>query len=138
MLADRRKTFETRINDRQGGFNVGDTLVLREYDRATQIYTDKPPLIAQVTSLLDDPELCKTGFVTMSIRVFDWWESPRRHSLHDRINQDGSGRYIAPALLEELQSMEAELMSRRADDSRPGFVVPESQAPVYERGSVEL
>jgi hypothetical protein len=38
-IREGRKTYELRRNDR--GFEVGDTLVLREYKPETELYTDR-------------------------------------------------------------------------------------------------
>lgn len=59
------KKFEVRYNDRD--FQVGDTLVLKEYDAMTCKYSGNS-IYRRVTYLLDDPELVKPGFVVLGIK----------------------------------------------------------------------
>lgn len=60
-----KKKFEIRKNDRD--YKVGDTLVLNEIDEEGKP-TGKTA-IAKVTYILDTPEFCKEGYVTMSISL---------------------------------------------------------------------
>jgi len=55
------KPFEIRRDDRP--YKEGDFLALNEYDGD---YTGRSMLV-QVTYVLDDPQYCKDGFVTMGI-----------------------------------------------------------------------
>lgn len=67
-LVEKRKTFEARKNDR--GFEVGDRLLLCEYDPEA-----KPPrepytgssIMFDVTYVLDDPAYCAPGVVIMGL-----------------------------------------------------------------------
>lgn len=61
------KTFEVRRNDRN--FQVGDTLLLREWDPETEDYTGRK-LEVQVTYMTDvaDMGVLKEGYVIMGIR----------------------------------------------------------------------
>ena len=63
-IADGRKTFEVRYNDR--GFHVNDTLRLMEH--TGEEYTGRV-LEAEVTYLLDDKNYCKEGYVVMAIKL---------------------------------------------------------------------
>ena len=58
-----KKTFEVRRDDR--GFEVGDVLVLREYDPTTG-YTGAR-LAARVTYILRDERYVKEGYAVMAI-----------------------------------------------------------------------
>lgn len=57
------KTFEIRENDR--GFSVGDTLVLKEYDPDTRVYSGREVrrVVTYMTSMHQ-----KYGFVVMGLR----------------------------------------------------------------------
>lgn len=59
---DGRKTFDIRINDRD--FEVGDTLVLREYDPETNTYSGRS-IIRRVTYVTDWNQ--KLGYVVMGL-----------------------------------------------------------------------
>ena len=59
-----KKTFEVRKNDRN--FKVGDFLALNELDEAGK-ETGKCALF-RVEYILDEPEYCKEGYVTLSIK----------------------------------------------------------------------
>jgi len=61
----RLKPFEVRKNDRD--FNVGDVLILQEYDHVNKKYTgwELPPL--EVIYMLNNPEFCKEGYVILGI-----------------------------------------------------------------------
>lgn len=66
-----RKTAELRRNDRN--FQVGDTLVLREWDTDGEpagYYTDAY-VLAKVTHVLDFPEALQPGYVMLSFQVLD-------------------------------------------------------------------
>ncbi|MDQ6418688.1 DUF3850 domain-containing protein [Paenibacillus sp. LHD-117] len=58
------KKFEVRRNDR--GYQVGDRLLLKEWNPEFQEYTGVM-VFKRVTYILDDPALCKSGFVVMAI-----------------------------------------------------------------------
>lgn len=62
-VADGSKTFEIRKNDR--GYEVGDVLILREYDDAEN-YTGKR-LVVDVTYVTDYQQ--RDGYVVMSIAL---------------------------------------------------------------------
>ena len=63
-IADGRKNFEVRFNDR--GFQEYDMLHLQEY--AGDEYTGRC-IDAEVTYVLDDADFCKEGFVVMALKV---------------------------------------------------------------------
>ncbi len=58
-----KKKFEVRRADRP--FHVGDLLALNEYDSETQEYSGRS-CILKIEYILDDPEYCKSGYVTIS------------------------------------------------------------------------
>ena len=60
------KTFEVRRNDRN--YRRYDILHLQEF--AGDEYTGRT-IDAEVTYLLNDPELCKDGFVIMALKVIN-------------------------------------------------------------------
>lgn len=62
-VISKEKTFEIRYDDRN--FQVGDVLVLREYEG---YYTGRT-VIAKVTYVLSDFEGLKEGYVVMSIKL---------------------------------------------------------------------
>lgn len=70
------KLFEIRKNDRP--YKVGDFLALNEYDG--EAYTGRCS-IAVIIYILDDPEYCKTGYVTLGIM-------PCNVSSHERIQPE--------------------------------------------------
>lgn len=61
------KTFEIRRDDR-GGFNVGDILILAEWD--TMQYTGRAGTF-RVTFVTDYKQ--QEGYVVMGIRPLSWW-----------------------------------------------------------------
>lgn len=64
-LVNGTKTFEARKDDR--GFEVGDTLWLREYDNAIDMYTGRA-MYRCVTHLLRGPSHgIESGYVVMSL-----------------------------------------------------------------------
>ena len=63
-MIEGRKTFEIRKNDR--GFCVGDFLALNEVFEGA--YTGRS-VLALVRYIIDEPEYCKDGFVTMGIKL---------------------------------------------------------------------
>lgn len=79
-VAEGRKTFEVRRNDRR--FWFADTLWLREYnpsgvDKALERnpYTGRE-CRATITYVLDSPEYCKDGFVILGLRLDSLDSSP--------------------------------------------------------------
>lgn len=64
QIVDGSKTFEVRKDDRD--YQTGDYLALNEVCEGE--YTGFSMLV-MVTSLLNDPKFCKSGFVIMSIRL---------------------------------------------------------------------
>jgi len=66
-LTSGRKTFEVRKDDR--GFNVGDTLILKEWQPMLERYTGKE-LVVTVTYLLPGGVFgIEPGYVVMSISI---------------------------------------------------------------------
>lgn len=64
-IVDGTKTFEVRKNDRS--FNVGDRLLLQEFDPETKSYTGEE-WTGEITYYMDEPEFCKKGFVVLGIK----------------------------------------------------------------------
>jgi hypothetical protein len=64
-VADGRKTFELRLNDRP--YAVGDTLLLQEYEPLEHAYTGRA-LRVLVTHILRGGEWLTPGYVCMSIK----------------------------------------------------------------------
>jgi len=58
------KTFEVRKNDRN--YQVGDTLILKEWDHTKEVYTGQK-LRVEVTYILSDPQYVAKGFVILAI-----------------------------------------------------------------------
>lgn len=74
-VRDGFKTFEVRKNDRD--FNVGNTVVLLEFDPVVNDYTRSQPVIKYVSYVLKGgqhdigPDTCVLGFVS------DWRDLPK-------------------------------------------------------------
>jgi Domain of unknown function (DUF3850) len=67
-VLDGKKTFEVRLNDRN--YQVGDELLLKEYDPITKEYTGKVSKLYEITYILDDSFLAlKPKYVVFSFRV---------------------------------------------------------------------
>lgn len=64
-IVDGVKTFEVRKNDRP--FNVGDRLLLQEYNPGTATYTGQE-WNGEITYILDNPDYCKKNFVVLGIK----------------------------------------------------------------------
>ena len=82
QIFDGSKTFEVRKDDRD--YQTGDYLALNEVCEGE--YTGFSMLV-RVTSLLNDPKFCKSGFVIMSIqsyRVEPAYSTDRGRILHRR------------------------------------------------------
>lgn len=63
----RLKTFEVRKNDRN--FQVGDILLLKEYDQETETFTDRV-VAARAHHILEGGQFgIEPGYVVMSIEV---------------------------------------------------------------------
>lgn len=60
-----RKQFEVRFNDDRN-FQIGDYLVLREYDTEKQCYTGAV-VTAEVGYILNNPIYCKDGYVVLQL-----------------------------------------------------------------------
>lgn len=66
-VADGTKTFEIRKNDRK--FNVGDTVILKEWDNIE--YSGRE-IAAKITYILDDKFIgLAEGYVAFSIKMYD-------------------------------------------------------------------
>lgn len=63
-VIENKKTFEVRKNDRD--FHVGDFLALNEMFEGA--YTGRS-VLTLVRYILDEPEYCKDGFITMGIKL---------------------------------------------------------------------
>lgn len=59
------KQFEVRKNDRN--FEVGDTLILEEFDPIKQVKTGAW-IPEEITYKLDDPQFVKEGFVILGMK----------------------------------------------------------------------
>lgn len=64
-IVDGTKTFEIRKNDRL--FKVGDKLLLQEYLPKEDKYSGQE-WEGIITYILDNPDYCKKGFITMGIK----------------------------------------------------------------------
>lgn len=62
-----KKRFDIRFNDRD--FQVGDILILQEFDPKTCEYTHSPDITALVTYVLSGPPFLPPDYVCMSINV---------------------------------------------------------------------
>lgn len=62
-----KKKFEMRFNDRN--YQVGEILVLQEFDRIVGNYTSSPDLIVLVTYALTVKPFVPDGYICMSINV---------------------------------------------------------------------
>lgn len=65
LVDERQKNFEVRKNDRE--FQVGDTLVLREFDPIVGKFTGRS-CMREITYILDKPDFVKEGHVILSIK----------------------------------------------------------------------
>jgi hypothetical protein len=71
---DGMKTFEIRINDREGGFHVGDLLYLREWSPETKEYSGREAYFRVLYVLGADqhcavsPVAINPGYVVMGIK----------------------------------------------------------------------
>lgn len=74
-----KKTFEYRKDDR-GGFNVGDILILQEYDPEKEMYREGV-LIRRVTLVVKDAPGLPKGYCIMGIREFSPITSASDHNL---------------------------------------------------------
>lgn len=74
--AEGKKPFEVRKNDRN--FKVGDYIMLREYDRTEKKYTAYC-LLGKITYLLDNPDYCKEGYVTLGVQ----YSKPEKGARYD-------------------------------------------------------
>lgn len=67
-VADGRKMYEVRKNDRPHPYAVGDILVLKEWNDEAGEYTGRS-VTARVTHVLNDTRFVKRGYVIMGISV---------------------------------------------------------------------
>ena len=65
-VADDKKTFEVRFNDRD--FKVGDILHLQEF-APPETYTGRE-IRAEIVYMLDDPQYCKEGYAVLGIFAY--------------------------------------------------------------------
>jgi len=67
-IANGKKTFEVRVNDRD--YRVGDNLALRKFSRTTNVYIERNRvLICNVTYIEDLARIGLEGYVGMQIKV---------------------------------------------------------------------
>ena len=64
------KTFELRVDDRDGGYKVGDILHMREWRNDQPLYTGRE-IISEVTYTLKDERFLQPGVVAMGTRVIE-------------------------------------------------------------------
>lgn len=69
-IAARAKTFELRMNDRTGGFKVGDHLLLQEYRPTRQEYTGSEILV-RVDYVCGFPFIANEDYIGMSISIIE-------------------------------------------------------------------
>lgn len=67
QVKKRKKKFEIRFNDRD--YQVGEILILQEFNPQTQSYTGAQNIIALVTYVLQNEQFLQPGYVCMSINV---------------------------------------------------------------------
>ena len=67
-LESGRKTFDIRIDDR--GFEVGDTLLLREWHPVTHVYSGRE-IRRTVTHMLRNWRGIQSGYVILSLAAVD-------------------------------------------------------------------
>lgn len=65
-IKDNTKNFEIRYNDRD--YQVGDRLLLHEYDRNSHQFTKGEPIEVVITYLLADDKYLKPSYVCLGIR----------------------------------------------------------------------
>jgi len=67
-IANGKKTFEVRVNDRD--YRVGDNLVLRKFSRTTNVYIERNrALLCNVTYIEDLGRIGLEGYVGMQLKV---------------------------------------------------------------------
>jgi len=64
------KPFELRADDREGGYNVGDILHMREFRPDSGLYTGRE-IIAEVTIAVRDERFLQPGFVALGVRIIE-------------------------------------------------------------------
>ena len=65
-VANGRKMYEVRKNDRPHPYAVGDTLVLKEWNDEVGEYTGRSVTVC-VTHILDDAKFVKHGYIIMGL-----------------------------------------------------------------------
>ncbi len=68
-IKKKKKKFEIRLNDRD--YQVGDILVLQEFDPVQKDYTGANDIIALVTYALTQKPFVPDGYICMSINVLN-------------------------------------------------------------------
>lgn len=68
-VLNQHKMFEVRKNDRD--FQVGDFLILQEYDSKREVYLGRK-IKCVITYILNDESVCKKGFVVLGIMFIGW------------------------------------------------------------------
>lgn len=103
QIKDGRKTFELRKDDREGGFRVGDYLLLREIDDANKDYTRALQSVIITGHLRDFPGL-ENGFCILSICPVNY---PRHMEILDAyFHQTSDGNYRSTNLPAKLIHLE--------------------------------
>lgn len=64
------KPFELRADDREGGYNVGDILHMREFRPEVGLYSGRE-IIAEVTCAVRDERFLQPGFVALGVRILE-------------------------------------------------------------------
>lgn len=67
-VVDGTKNFEVRKNDRN--FQIGDMLVLKEWDQLRESYTGSQ-VCGKVTYILINPQFVKEGYIIMGLEVYE-------------------------------------------------------------------
>lgn len=64
------KPFEIRADDREGGYNVGDILHMREFRPEQGLFSGRE-IIAEVTCIVKDDRFLQPGYCAMGVRIIE-------------------------------------------------------------------